>query len=161
MDKVDMSNFPCWVDCSVEKWKDHYEIDQIQISNLGRWRYKKDLIPHEPSGKYPSGGYEKRFGDKRLRIARSVAIAFCPNPLGYKRFAFRDGNNYNLRADNILWCAENAQVDRVRNVNKKIIGAKGYSYKTVVRHVEKRLELFKELKEKENNKDCSHKNEDE
>ena len=41
----------------------------------------------------------------QITIAKEVAKQFCPNPLGFKHVAYRDGDNTNTMANNLVWKA--------------------------------------------------------
>lgn len=90
----------------MEEWRDVVGAEEYyQISNLGRIRNKCTGEILKPS---LSGGYrhiELRYGiNKNVLIHRLVAMAFVPNPFGFKCVNHKDENKLNNNADNLEWC---------------------------------------------------------
>lgn len=115
-----------------EKWVDVPQFEQsYQVSNLGRVRSKdrtvkrrsrwgfecdfkmkgKVLKPALADGKYYFVALNKNGCVHQLKVHRIVAMAFIPNPNGYKEVNHKDENKLNNEVSNLEWC------DRKYNAN--------------------------------------------
>lgn len=100
-----------------EIWKDIDGYEGLyQISTLGRVKalardipgaYKnKEFIKklsHDMYG-YPQVGLSRNSKYSPKKVHRLVAIAFIPNPNGYKEVNHKDENKDNNHVDNLEWC---------------------------------------------------------
>lgn len=88
---------------SGEVWKVVPGFDNYMASSFGRVysvKRKRILKPY-------TNGYKYLFikiNKTNVRIHRLVALAFLENPTGKPVIHHIDGNSYNNRADNLMWC---------------------------------------------------------
>lgn len=103
MNENDVASKNAKDELSVETWvvtdkKDDY--DYVEVSNFGRVRRTLPLTQHIYDGRdTPIVCVYK----KHRSVAGMVAKAFVPNPNGYKRVFYKDGDPMNTRADNLFW----------------------------------------------------------
>lgn len=69
-------------------------------------RSKRVLKPTIGSGGYYEYSTKVDGRKKKLYQHRLVAIAFVPNPFGYKVVNHKDGNKLNNNPDNLEWCTD-------------------------------------------------------
>ena len=92
-----------------EIWKDikGYE-GKYQISNLGNvksfFKGKEHLLKSYSTRGYLSIGLWDGQKRQTVLIHRLVALAFIPNPNGYKEINHKDENKLNNNVDNLEWC---------------------------------------------------------
>jgi hypothetical protein len=92
-----------------EIWKDIEGYKGLyQISNLGNVKSfskgKEHLLKPCPTGGYLSIGLWDGQKKQTVLIHRLVALAFIPNPNGYKEINHKDENKLNNNVDNLEWC---------------------------------------------------------
>jgi len=84
-----------------EEWKLIEGTEDFYISNLGRVRrndkLKKIQVDRE-------GYCRVHIGEKKKRLHRLVAEAFCPNPNNLPVVDHIDNNKQNCAASNLQWC---------------------------------------------------------
>lgn len=84
-----------------------------EILSIGRKGNRGDhlLVPQSDGRGYRQVILTKNGQGKTVKVHKLVAIAFVPNPHGYKEVNHIDENKWNCNANNIEWCT------RIYNVN--------------------------------------------
>jgi hypothetical protein len=86
-----------------EEWKQIPKHPLYEVSDLGRIRRTTYLQPYVDSNGYLTVAVWGDNRPHRLRVHRSVAAAFVPNPEQKLEVNHKDGNKLNPRADNLEW----------------------------------------------------------
>ena len=97
-----------------EIWKDVYDSSNYEISNLGRFRNKrngylrKQIISDDGYAHCSYMNDDGKFSPGRIN--RLVAIAFIPNPDNKPTVNHKDGNKLNNCVDNLEWATKEEQM---------------------------------------------------
>lgn len=93
----------------MEQWKPVPNYEQFyEVSTLGRVKIVKTdnhilMKPSQPNGQKPRLKLSRNGKAETVTVADLVAKAFIPNPFGFERIDYKDGDKYNLHVDNLIW----------------------------------------------------------
>ncbi|WBK39960.1 HNH endonuclease [PinkBerry-associated phage LS06-2018-MD08] len=93
----------------MEQWKaiTNYE-GYYEVSNLGRVKIVKTdkhkiMIATSQNNGHPRVKLSRKSVTKDAYVSKLVAQMFIDNPLQFKKLTFKDGDRFNMNADNIMW----------------------------------------------------------
>ena len=101
-----------YVDDSVEEWKPSPKYEGVWLSNQGRVRYGLTFETSEEAkpvqSKHANFQIRHLVGGKmspkhQYYASKDIADLFIPNPKGYTKVMYRDGNPKNCRVSNMTW----------------------------------------------------------